>query len=478
MFPDRDWASADTLIEGRGRVLIKGSDEVREWTPVGGGRYVRQWPRETAQVYVDGKPLQQIGGTLFDGYPDKPAHPLQSLHRSQGGIWPGRKPGNEETMPVGSFYYNHERKSLFIHVPSSGGDPGSVEVSARAHLMAGRNLDRLTVRNLAFSHGNTSPVLRGGLISLVGNRITVDRISVSLADSIGIHLAGDDITLSNSSAIECGQLGISARGHRMRLINNETSGNNTRGFNKWWEAGGAKFVGAGGLQDSTVIGHKAYANHGDGIWFDWKNHNNRIEKSTAAYNEGMGIQYEASSSAVITGNIVIGNSQRGIYLPHSSGSEISNNVVAGNGLEGIVVIDEGVRDPQGTVDFRPRGNRVFGNVVAWNAAALYLPAEIADNRSDSNFYMGTALQTRFSLGWPRTGSDRLVEWVQHTGQDKNSQMQEAELDGALAKSISERRREPNLDWVKRVTVADIPRINLEGAGQARRADWPIPGPTR
>jgi parallel beta-helix repeat protein len=448
VFPQREWGSADTLIEGHGKVLVKGSAEVGGWKPLGEGRYVKEWTQEPSQVYVNGKPLQQIGGTVFDGYPEKPDHPFRALHQSQGGIWLGRKAGTEEGMPPASFHYSPQKQSLFIQLPAGTANPGKVEVSTRTYLMIGRNLDRVTVRNLSFAHGNTSATVRGGLVTLFGNRITAEGIAVSQADSIGIHLAGDDITLANSSANDCGQLGINARGRRMRLVNNETSGNNTRNFNKWWEAGGAKFVGDGGLQNSVLVGHKAFANRGDGIWFDWKNRNNRIENSISAYNQGSGIEYEASTGAVITGNVVVANGQRGIYLPHSSNSEISRNIVAGNAMEGIVVIDDGVRDPQGTADLRPRGNRVFANVVAWNAAALYLPAELADNRSDSNFYVGTPTHTRFSLGWPRRGANRLADWVSNTGQDRNSTALEADVDPAFAKSVSERRRKPDLEWIR------------------------------
>src|SRR3954465_8894072 len=46
IFPERDWTSADTVIEGRGKVLVKGSDEVGEWKALGGGRFVKEWSSE------------------------------------------------------------------------------------------------------------------------------------------------------------------------------------------------------------------------------------------------------------------------------------------------------------------------------------------------------------------------------------------------------------------------------------------------
>jgi len=436
----------ETVIEGQGNVLIKGSDIVDGWRALGDGRYTRPWPEETQQVFVDGAALVQVGGTIFGGFPEKPDHPLLALHKTQKGIWPGRLAGNQSSMPDNSFYYDQASRTLYLKLSLPSLEAHTVEVSTRPILLSGNGVTDITVKNLEFQHANTSTLTRAGLILMTGLRLTLEHLRVSQGDSTCISLMGDDITLRNSSANNCGQLGIKARGKRMQLIENETSGNNTRGFNKWWEAGGAKFIGNGGLQDSLVSGHKALGNNGDGIWFDWKNRNNTVENSLSAYNQGFGIQYEASDRACIINNVVVGNAQRGIYLPHTSSSVVAFNLVAGNGLQGIAIVDEGRRDPDGAFDLSARGNKVFSNVIAWNAGPLVLPTNLADNASDGNVLVGDETQTRPGLGWVHMFQDKLETWTSHTGQDTHSIRIDATMDAPFRISLDAHQNNPDLTW--------------------------------
>lgn len=440
----------ETVIEGQGKVLIKGSDIVDGWRDMSDGRYLKPWPDEPQQVFVDGKPLTQVGGTIFGGFPDKQNHYLLPLHKSQKGIWPGRIAGNQDSMPDNSFYYDQASKTLYIKPALSKLKGHIVEVSTRPILLSGNGVTDILVKNLAFQHSNTSTNLRAGLILMTGSRIKLENLRVSEADATGISLMGDDITLRNSSANNCGQLGIKGRGKRMQLIANETNGNNTRGFNKWWEAGGAKFIGNGGLQDSLVSGHKALGNFGDGIWFDWKNRNNTVQNSLSAYNHGFGIHYEASDRARIINNVVVANEQRGIYLPHSSDSIVAYNLVASNDLQGIAIVDEGRRDPDGVFDMSARGNKVFSNIIAWNASSLVLPTKLVDNVSDGNVFIGDANQTKPGLGWVNMFHEELIKWTTRTSQDRHSLNLENAMDDGFEKSISEFRAEPDLNWYQKL----------------------------
>lgn len=435
-----------TTIEGKGQVLIKGSVVVRDWHALGDGRYTKTWEDETQQVFINDKALTQVGGTIFDGFPEKKDHVLLALHQSQKGIWPGRLAGNQDKMPDNSFYYDRDNKTLYIKSSVADFNKQTVEVSTLHTLLSGQGLTDILVKNLAFQHSNTSTKTRGGLVSLSGLRITLENLRVSHADSIGFGLIGDDIVMKDSSANYCGQLGINARGKRMQLIDNETSYNNTRGFNKLWEAGGAKFTSNGGLQDSLVSGHKALSNMGDGIWFDWKNRNNTLRDSLTAYNQGFGIHYEASDRGLIINNVSVANTERGIYLPHSSHSIIAYNLVGANGMQGIAIIDEGRKDDQGQFDFSARGNKVFSNVIAWNADPLVMPTKIADNQSDGNIFIGDADQTKVGLGWINMFKIDLQQWSKRTEQDQHSMRLENPIDDAFNQSIKDRNPLLEFSW--------------------------------
>jgi len=408
-FPERnDWADhGPTVIRGRGRVVLMASDVVAHWQPAGAGRHSRPWPTEPAQVWLDGAALTQIGGSLFGG----PA---------RADIWPGRRAGDQDSMPDRSFYYDAKARLLVLRVselPSLAGH--TVEVAVRPFLMRGRGLARVEVHDLEFRHGNASPFARGGLIQMVGQQLWLDRLRIIAADAVGLELVGDANRLTNSVMLFCGQAGLVARGRHVRIEGNETSYNNTRGFNKWWEAGGAKFVGAGGLRESLVDRHVAIGNQGDGIWFDWNNQFNRVTRGIFAGNRGMGIQYEASSGAWIENNLVVGNRQRGIYLPHSSDSTVIRNLIAGNGLQGVAIVDEGRGDPAGAFDMTPRNNQVRANLLAWNGGAVVLPQVLDGNRSDANQILGAGAQVLFQAGWQGTAVP-LARWQGASGQDVRS----------------------------------------------------------
>jgi parallel beta-helix repeat protein len=480
VFPARDWSGPPTVIEPEpgGKVVIKGSSVVTGWQLVEPGLYVkRPWAVNSQQVFVDGVALKQIGGTIFGGYPEKPDHPLRALHAQQGGIWPGRTPGGVEQMTANSFHYDAATRSLYIKLSAALGRR-VVEASVRTHVVFGTGLQNVTLRQLAFRHANTTAVVQNGAVTLNGHRLVLDRIDVADVDGAGFDITGDDNVIRASRANRCGQLGMKARGRRAQLIDNETSFNNTRGFNKWWEAGGAKFVGAGGLRDSEVRGHRAIGNTGDGIWFDWLNSNNRIHGSVSAYNTGFGIHYEASQRGYIYDNYVFANRQRGIYLAHSADSVVAHNLVARNALEGIAVIDEG-RSPN-RPELRPRRNRVFGNIVAWSGkAAIVLPAGLLENSSDYNLFLVAGPPPGFSLGWSPVRQG-LAAWRAASGQDDYSWSLQFGLPQTLAAAFAA--QQPKPDWSAVNSVAS--RYSVRAPEIAEIAEQPAdpqpeaPGPRR
>ena len=458
IFPDITWSGAPTTVQPAAKgaeVVIKGSDLVTGWQQVERGLYVkRPWTSNSQQVFVDGAPLKQIGGTVMNGFPEKAGHPMAKLHQGQGGIWPGRVPGGVRQMTENSFHYDASAQSLYVKIAPAGSlDDRTVEVSVRPYLALGRGLKGVNLIDLRFQHSNTTAVSQSGAISLAGDRMVIENVDVSHTDGAGIDITGDDNVVRNSRANHCGQVGMKVRGRGVKLIDNETSFNNTRGFNKWWEAGGAKFVGKGGLRDSEVRGHRAIGNNGDGIWFDWMNSNNKIHNNVSAFNAGFGIHYEASQKGYIYNNYVFGNRQRGIYLPHSAESIVAHNLVARNGMEGIAIVDEGRSSTK--PELRPRANRVIGNIVAWNGkAAVVLPAELVDNTSNYNLYLSSREPPAFSLGWGSRESPvrkGLEAWRAASGQDANSWTRAFEIPRELLSSLE--KRQSDTDWSEVIKLA-------------------------
>lgn len=477
-------ATARTIIEGAadGTVTIKGSEVVGGWRALGNGLYVRDdWNINSEQVFVDGKPMKQIGGTILNGYPRRRDHPLAHLLQAAGGIWPGRTAGTQQSLPFGSFYYDESRSKLYLRVHARTLTRHQVEVSVRPFLLIGKGIHNLTVRNLHFEHANTSSVAQSGAVSLRGDGLVLEHIVVKHVDFAGFDISGNNNVVRDSIAEYCGQLGLKARGTHVRVIDNVFAFNNTRGFNKWWEAGGAKFVGNGGLHDSEVAGNTAYRNNGDGLWFDWMNRNNRIHDNVSAYNKGFGIQYEASKKALIVHNYVFSNGQRGIYLPNSSDSLVAYNLIARNGLQGIAIVDARP-GRHGKYDLNPRANVIVGNIIAWNTgAALVLPTRAHANRSDYNVVVSKSGSTpAFSLGWgSRKHPTRhgLAAWQAASGQDQHSMTAVMEPGAALQQAWRRHVKRP--DWSSLLDLGARLRIpsavlRSDGGGHTVRQTWAGP----
>ena len=441
VFPGITWGALPTVIQALGTtpVTIKGSDIVTGWAALGGGLFVKNaWTVNSQQVFVDGVSLKQIGGKIFS---------------TSTWIWPGRVAGGVAEMTDNSFFYDLAAQNLYVKLPLTSLDGHTVEVSVRGKVIDATNVHNVTIRGLNIQHSNISAISQNAAVTFWRcNNNVLEGLTVTYTDLAGFDITGDDNVLRNNTANFNGQIGMKVRGKRALLEGNVTSYNNTRGFQEWWEAGGAKFAGEGGLIDSTVRRHVAVGNNGDGIWFDWFNVNNRVYENVLAFNHHMGIQYEGSQQGYFYNNYIFGNGLRGIYLPYSSSSVIAFNMVAKNGYEGIAIVDEG-RDPD-DLRLRPTGNVIHGNIIAWGVKpAIVLPLALADNRSDYNLFLGLS-QPTFSLGWPSATSpirNGLDAWRAASGQDMNSWYQAFDIPATLQAEFDQKAIYPN--WTEVLNLA-------------------------
>jgi parallel beta-helix repeat protein len=433
-------SSARTTIQGAvgERVIINGADIVTGWQALGNGVYVKSsWTVNSQQVMVDGVPLQQIGGTIFNGFPDNPNHPLHNVPGNQtGGIWPGRIAGGLSALRDNSFYYDAGKNNLYVKVPGSVAlNERRVEVSVRTYSLVSFGIDNLTFRRIEFQYSNTSASERHATVSLSGTNLIVEQLKVDLCDSIGLEIGGSKNIIRGNSANRCGMLGMKVNGDGFTISNNQTNFNNTRGFNRNFETGGIKYV---GLNNSDLVGHRAYANQGNGLWLDWDDRNNRVHKCISAHNTGDGLYFEASSAGRIYNNYFFGNGIRGIFLLHSSNTLVTHNLTVANGSDGIVVMDEGGRNPN--LDLEPKGNLVIGNLSGWNRGTteLTMPPNLLNNRSDSNLFLGHPAEPGYAIDWAFKGrlSRGLAAWQSASGLDRNSTQKVTPLPAPVAGAIN------------------------------------------
>ncbi len=431
--------------EQPGTVVIKGSILAGEWQSVRNDTWTRSWTgEEPEQVFRAGKPLFQVGGTVFGGFPTAVVNELNGVHQGEGGIWPGRIVGGIGQLIPDSFSYDAATRTLAVRLSTPLGVAEQLEVSSVPTLLAADNANGLTLDGLVFEHSNTSFAFRQGAVRINGNRNTVSNTTIRLMDAFCLQLNGDDNTVTKSTLSKCGQAGLNARGYRATITDNQVVDNNTRGFNAWWEAGGMKLVGDNGLHDSVVRNNLVARNNGSGIWLDYKNTNITIEGNTTAYNAHFGIHYEASQGATIRSNVSYANGLRGIYLSESSYSTIEGNSVFGNRLEGVVIVD-GSRSAT-DASLRPFGNIVRGNSIAWNDSDNYVqfivPGSAYANYSDRNVFKMSGVLPRYSVGFTSTynqPSDGLAQWRPRTGLDLSSQDEIADMPAAIGAGIAAQR---------------------------------------
>ena len=447
--PALNWGTAQTRLRAKTArgVLVKGSVEASGFAAVSGGVYSVAWGgEEPEQVFRDGTALQQISGTVFGGYPSNPPADLAGAHASEGGIWLGRVAGNASTLPPDSFFYDAAARKLFVRLSTPLSASQTLEVSALRHVLQAENASNLSIDGLDFAHANTSFTYRQGAVKVQGDHNLLNNLVVRDMDAACVQLIGNDTTLSNSTIVRCGQVGISGRGARLTISGNQVTHNNTRTFNRWWEAGGIKLVGPGGLSSSTLRSNVVAYNYGHGIWVDSLATQNLIDSNITAYNAGFGIHYEASASATIRGNQSYGNDLRGIYLLESSASTISGNAVFGNGLEGIAVTD-GTRSGTDAA-LRPLGNQVTGNTSAWNDTnasnwvQLVLPGQGYGSVSDKNSFKADWVGPRFAMGFVSNTNpafEYIQTWRSNTQQDATSTAQLLDMPSALKAALAAKR---------------------------------------
>ena len=423
--------------------VLKGSDPVIGWTPYDANIWQHDnWLVPSQQVFVDGKPLIQIGsqnvvGDIEDGMKRR--------------IVTGK---DIHDMSAGSFYYDAIANRLYVWLTDSS-DPNkhTVEAGVRDYIIRPALHSPVTyvaVKNLTFRHANSSvPEITkpyNYTMVSVGNEGLIENCDIQWGDFRGVMM-GRNTQLLNSTIANMGNCGVDASPRSPWRVSDCTITNNGHRRFLGWHCGGMKLIpDAYGTIENCLVSE----NWGPGIWFDWSDtggqiviRNNRILNNRATqmiqgkirHIDVAGIKIETSRNVLIYNNLISGNDGNGIIVMASSTVEIFNNTFTHNkGMAAVQVggVPRGNKAMGGgnTLDHINVINNVFYNNQATYDVSLQFPVTgRTDNvtfklNSDYNCYYRFGGPVQLHTGGTYTGFlpmyDDLKTWQEQTGLDQHS----------------------------------------------------------
>jgi hypothetical protein len=352
-------------------VVLTGADHITDWTPLSGEDrvYRTPWPHR------------------FVTWNQHNTHPHDEYHRLIGRCeqvfidgYPLRQVLAREHLSRGSFFVDLDAKLLYIQ-PADGRqiDRGraTVEASSRDRILTVKG-NHVIVEGIRFRYAANRA--QQGAVEFSGSHITVKDCVFEYTNASGAQFTGSDITVRNCTFQHNGQLGFGAsRAHRLLVTGSTVRNNNTKGFDRGWEAGGNKIC----LARGVVLEHSTFVeNRGNGIWFDIGNEDCVVRNCLIAHNEDAGIFYEISYGLHAHDNVIVGNgfantpgawgAAAGISLSSSPHCVIERNLILGNKegfnfreqLRTTPRIDDKKSEPVWNHDIIVRNN-----VLAWNRDA-------------------------------------------------------------------------------------------------------------
>ena len=308
-------------------VVLTGADRLTDWRKVDDAQpiYKVAWPHK------------------FIGWNASMAHPGDKYHRLIGrceqvainGYLLRQVLGVTELAP-GAFFVDVTNKTLLVwDIGGRDLNKTYVETSVRQEIfrMEGAHVH---IRGLRFRYA--ANMAQHGAIALAGQHDWMEDCVVEEMNASGATFTGEDAIVRRCVFRDNGQLGFGAsHAHRLLLTECLVENNNTKGFDRGWEAGGDKLV---LTRDAMLERSRFVRNRGNGIWFDIGNTNCTVRNCLIAENEDAGIFYEISFALHAQDNVIIGNgfaptagawgAQAGISLSSSPGCVIERNLIVGN----------------------------------------------------------------------------------------------------------------------------------------------------
>jgi hypothetical protein len=308
-------------------VVLTGADRLTGWRKADDGRpiYSVVWPH------------------TFIGWNPSMAHPNDEYHRLIGrceqvavnGYLLRQVLGASQLAP-GAFFVDVTNQVLLAWDPASRDlNKTQVEASVRQEVFRVEG-GHVQLRGLRFRFA--ANMAQHGAVVLAGRYDTMEDCVVEAMNASGAAFAGEDAVVRRCVFRDNGQLGFGAgRAHRLLFTECLVENNNTKGFDRGWEAGGNKLA---LCRDAVLERSRFVRNRGNGIWFDIGNTNCTVRQCLIADNEDAGIFYEISFALHAQDNVIVGNgfaatagawgAQAGISLSSSPDCIIERNLIVGN----------------------------------------------------------------------------------------------------------------------------------------------------
>lgn len=308
-------------------VVLTGADRLTGWKKGEGHRpiYTVPWPHR------------------FNTYSMTMTHPSDERHRLIGRceqvIVDGyllRQVLDRPQLAPGAFFADVTNQLLYVW-DSGNSDVNKryVEASVRPEILRVSGT-HVHLRGLRFRYAANAA--QHGAVRLEGAHDIMEDCVLEGMNSSGATLAAERLVVRRCTFRRNGQLGFGANhAHDLRLSDCVVEDNNTKNFDRGWEAGGNKLV---FTHDAVLERTRFVCNHGAGIWFDIGNEHCTVQHCFIADNDDAGIFYEISYGLQAHDNVIVGNgfattsgawgAQAGIVLSSSPDCVVERNLIVGN----------------------------------------------------------------------------------------------------------------------------------------------------
>jgi hypothetical protein len=308
-------------------VVVTGADPVAGWVKAEAGR-----------------PIYQVAWRhKFNTWSPHMTHPDDEYHRLIGRceqvVVAGyllRQVLQSNQLAPGTFYVDIPNQVLFAW-DTAGHDLNKIPVQAstRQELL---RVEGSYVQWHGINFRYAANAAQHGAVVLLGHHSTLENCVVDRMNANGATFSASNLVVRGCVFRDNGQIGFGANGaHALLVTECLVEDNNTKGFDRDWEAGGNKLV----LCRGAVLERCRFIrNRGNGVWFDIGNENCVVRQCLIADNEDAGIFNEISYGLHVQDNIIAGNgfattpgawgAQAGVVLSSSPASLVERNLIVGN----------------------------------------------------------------------------------------------------------------------------------------------------